>query len=80
MRFNCGQSIAERYNSRQRRQRDWRLWFAWRPVRINYPTSGECVWWEYVERRNDGPACVDGWDEWLYRLPVTQPNEQGTGA
>jgi hypothetical protein len=70
MKFNCGPSLGDRYDARQRRQRDWHRWFAWRPARINYPTRrGICVWWEWVERRNDGPACEGGWNEWLYRQP-----------
>ena len=68
MRFNCGPSIGEWYDARLRRQRDWHLWFAWRPVRIE---DSMCVWWEYIERRNDGPSCMDGWDEWKYRWPET---------
>lgn len=66
MKFKCGQSLATIFTKRYERLRNWHTWFAWYPVRI---ADGICVWWEYVERINTGPACLDGWDEWEYRLP-----------
>lgn len=35
---------------------EWRKWFAWRPVRLNY--KGKWVWLEFVYRK---PYWV-GWD------------------
>lgn len=67
--FKCGPSIVQRLDARYRRLRDWHPWFSWRPVRVG---DGLCVWWEPVERKNTGPACLDGLDEWEYRLPDTK--------
>jgi hypothetical protein len=63
--FKCGPSLMMRLERRYRRRREWHRWFAWRPARIQ---EGVCVWLEYVERKNTGPSCEGGWDEWEYRL------------
>jgi hypothetical protein len=70
MMLKCGPSLVQRLESRYRRKRDWHRWFAWYPVRIN---DGMCIWFEWVEAKNTGPACLDGWDEWEYRLPKESP-------
>ena len=71
MKFKCGPSLAERYSRHYERQRNWHSWWAWHPMRIE--GVGFCVWLEQVERKNTGPACHDGWDEWEYRLPGVSP-------
>jgi hypothetical protein len=64
VRFNCGPSLVQRLDDWSRRRRNWHRWFAWRPVRL---PDNTCVWWEWVERMNTGPACEGGWDEWETR-------------
>lgn len=64
MKFNCGESLTMRLTKRYERLHNWHSWYAWYPVRI---ADDICVWLEPVERKNNGPACVDGWDEWEYR-------------
>ena len=44
MKFNCG----ETWDEKEKRLKDWHLWFAWRPVRVG---SHDCRWWEWVERK-----------------------------
>lgn len=62
MRFNCDapkeainnffDKIANAYSTwcqhRDERRREWRVWFAWRPVKMR---DGECVWLEKIEKR-----------------------------
>lgn len=62
MRFNCDApkeaingffkklAIAryKRYQERDAKRREWRVWFAWRPVKMR---AGECVWLEKIEKR-----------------------------
>jgi hypothetical protein len=68
VRFKCGPSIWQRLEQRHRRQYEWHSWFAWRPVRMQLMNGKTCcVWWEWIVRKNTGPACLDGWDEWEYR-------------
>ena len=44
-------------------QEKWHKWYAWRPVRFDYPikVSGAWVWREWVERKSIG------WGIWMYR-------------
>ena len=50
--------------------KDWRRWFAWRPIKVRVGPVWYCwVWLEHVERRlvvkRIGQNC---WDEWEYKI------------
>jgi hypothetical protein len=50
------------------RRSQWRLWFAWRPVRLTSPAgldTEERVWLRWVERVTDWRTPT----VWSYRLP-----------
>lgn len=75
MRFNCGPTLMERFDAWFERRREWRPWFAWRPVRVGEVDSDgnftgdttQCVWLERIERRRYG--CI------RYRLPTSGPEK-----
>ena len=50
-----------RFHEPVTRQKVWRTWFAWRPVRT---VSGRVVWWATVYR-NIGNGYVD-YDDWRW--------------
>lgn len=52
MKFNCGETLAEKKRLGQRHR-----WFAWYPVRVG---SHDCRWLETVERRCERPLRI-GW-------------------
>jgi hypothetical protein len=49
-------------------KRQWRLWYAWYPVRLMNETW---VWLEWVERIGTKPWDTIGW-YFRYRLPVRE--------
>ncbi len=65
MRFNCGPTLAERYERKKR----WQPWFAWFPVRL--VDTNECAWLETVERRLTG-----GYSGWYYEKRALQSTPQ----
>lgn len=50
MKINCGPSKEQRYEAAREYWCQWRLWFAWRPVRVG---PEDCRWLEFVERKAD---------------------------
>jgi hypothetical protein len=60
-----GKSNAQREEA-VRVRKNWHLWFAWRPVRLD---TGRMVWLEKVKRK--GTIC-DTWEgqEWNYEYAV----------
>lgn len=68
MRFNCDRLDDYLRDCKRRRdeaRREWHVWFAWRPVKLEH---GDCRWFEFVERRE---VYVNGYFEsyyeWEYR-------------
>jgi len=49
---------AQKQAERIRRLEQWRPWFAWHPVRLS--DTGDVVWWEPVERRQEFISGYDG--------------------
>ena len=62
MKFNCDETMVERYARKMQRKMDWHCKFAWWPVRVGV---NDCRWLEYVSRKG---TPYSGWDgiEWTY--------------
>lgn len=57
MRFNCDyfrDKAVQRFVEREKREREWNDWFAWRPIKV---AQGDCRWWETIERRREPVEC-----------------------
>ena len=61
---------AEKERAKDKALGEWRRWFAWHPVTIR--TTGDVVWWEYVERQTEFVSGYDGTYAFTYyRRPVS---------
>jgi hypothetical protein len=71
-------SDANKREEKVRRLAEWRLWFAWHPVRIR--PSGDVVWWENVERKTEFFSAYDGTYAFTYyRRPGDETAKCGRG-
>jgi hypothetical protein len=64
MKFNCGPSLYERLEARDKRRQEWHRFFALFPRRVG---PNDCRWLEVIERKGYLWSCYGDWWEWKYR-------------
>ena len=77
MRLTAADSKVEQQIQRYQRLKEWHLWFAWKPVRVQEKPSGlwKWVWLEFVSRRwvPVDPLSNAAFVMWDYEFPTWYP-------